>query len=74
MSISTFALTLVDGRVDMEANKRYVTQLTESDMRELAEVTKLTPGDGLYINRENGRIFIGIDRDKLRALLGIIYD
>ena len=45
--------------------KKYITQLTGEDMKELAQATNLEPGFLIRIDRSEGKIKIGIDENAL---------
>lgn len=45
--------------------KKYITQLTGEDMKELAQVTNLEPGFLIRIDKSQGKIKIGIDENAL---------
>ena len=45
--------------------KKYITQLTGEDMKELAQATNLEPGFLIRIDRSQGKIKIGIDENAL---------
>ena len=45
--------------------KKYITQLTGEDMKELAQVTNLEPGFLIRIEKSQGKIMIGIDENAL---------
>ena len=45
--------------------KKYITQLTSEDMKELAQATNLEPGFLIRIDRSEGKIKIGIDESAL---------
>ena len=49
--------------------KKYVTQLTAQDMKELEAVTNLEAGWLIRIDREQGKIKIGIDEAALALAL-----
>lgn len=45
--------------------KKYITQLTSQDMKELAQATNLEPGFLVRIEKSQGKIKIGIDENAL---------
>ena len=45
--------------------KKYITQVTAEDMKELASVTNLEPGWLVSIDKSQGKIRIGIDPNAL---------
>ena len=45
--------------------KKYITQVTGEDMKELAAVTNLEPGWLVKIDKSQGKITIGIDPNAL---------
>lgn len=45
--------------------KKYITQITGEDMKELAQVTNLEPGWLVSIDKSQGKIRIGIDPNAL---------
>ncbi len=45
--------------------KKYITQLTSEDMKELAQVTNLVPGWLIRIDKSQGKIRISIDENAL---------
>ena len=45
--------------------KRYITQLTGEDMKELAQVTNLEPGFLIRIDKSQGKVKISIDENAL---------
>ena len=49
--------------------KKYITQITAQDMKELAAVTNLEAGWLIRIDREQGKIKIGIDETALALAL-----
>lgn len=49
--------------------KKYVTQITAQDMKELEAVTNLEPGWLIRIDREQGKIKICIDETALALAL-----
>ena len=53
--------------------KKYITQLTGEDMKELAQVTNLEPGFLIRIEKSQGKLKIGIDENALAlAINGFI--
>ena len=56
----------------MDANIKYITEISAQDLRELAALTHLEEGDGIVIQRNGDGIKIGLDRDKLRAFLSTL--
>lgn len=53
--------------------KKYITQLTGEDMKELAQVTNLEPGFLIRIDKSQGKIKIGIDEGALALALNGFY-
>ena len=49
--------------------KKYITQLTAQDMKELAQVTNLEAGWLLRIERSQGKILISVDQNALALAL-----
>lgn len=45
--------------------KKYITQLTSEDMKELAQVTNLVPGWLIRIDKSQGKIKISVDENAL---------
>lgn len=45
--------------------KKYITQLTGEDMKELAQVTNLEPGFLIRIDKSQGKVKISIDENAL---------
>lgn len=45
--------------------KKYITQLTGEDMKELAQATNIEPGFLVRIEKSQGKIKIGIDENAL---------
>ena len=45
--------------------KKYITQLTGDDMKELAQATNLEPGFLIRIEKSQGKVKIGIDENAL---------
>lgn len=56
----------------MDPNIKYITEITQKDLRELAALTKLEAGDGVVIEKSGDSIKIGLDREKMRAFLSTI--
>ena len=53
--------------------KKYITQLTGEDMKELAQATNLEPGFLIRIDKSQGKIKISIDENSLAlAINGFI--
>lgn len=53
--------------------KRYITQITGEDMKELAALTNLEPGWLVRIDKSQGKIKIGVDENALAlAINGFI--
>ena len=53
--------------------KQYITQITGEDMKELAALTNIEPGFLIRIDREQGKVKIGIDQSALaQAINGFI--
>lgn len=53
--------------------KKYITQLTAEDMKELAQVTNLEPGFLIRIDKSQGKIKIGIDESALALAINGFY-
>ena len=45
--------------------KRYITQMTQQDMKELAQVTNMEPGWLIRIERSQGKLQISVDPNAL---------
>lgn len=45
--------------------KKYITQITGEDMKELAQVTNLVPGWLIRIDKSQGKIKISVDENAL---------
>jgi len=45
--------------------KKYITQLTGEDMKELAQMTNLEPGFLIRIDKSQGKVKISIDENAL---------
>lgn len=45
--------------------KKYITQLTGEDMKELAQATKLEPGFLIRIDKSQGKVKISVDENAL---------
>lgn len=45
--------------------KKYITQITGEDMKELAQVTNLEPGFLIRIDKSQGKVKISIDENAL---------
>ena len=53
--------------------KRYITQITGEDMKELAQVTNIVPGFLIRIEKSQGKLKISIDENALAlAINGFI--
>ena len=46
-------------------DKRYITQLTQQDMKELEQLTNMEPGWLIRIEKSQGKMQIGIDPNAL---------
>lgn len=46
-------------------DKRYITQITQQDMKELEQLTNMEPGWLIRIERSQGKLQIGIDPNAL---------
>lgn len=46
-------------------DKRYITQITQQDMKELEQLTNMEPGWLVRIERSQGKLQIGIDPNAL---------
>lgn len=49
----------------MDPNKKYITQITKHDLKELADVANVYPGDGIDISRNEDGLMISVDRSQL---------
>lgn len=49
----------------MDKNKRYITQLSGTDMREIADAANIHAADGIDIVRTPEGLEVSIDRDQL---------
>lgn len=45
--------------------KKYITQITGEDMKELAQVTNLEPGFLIRIDKSQGKVKISVDENAL---------
>lgn len=53
--------------------KKYITQITGEDMKELAQVTNLEPGFLIRIDKSQGKVKISVDENALAlAINGFI--
>ena len=50
----------------MDRNKKYVFQLSESDISEIADVANMQQGEGVTLSRSEKGIEISIDKQSLR--------
>ena len=50
----------------MDRNKKYVFQLSESDMAELADVANIQQGEGITLQRTEKGIEVSLDKQSLR--------
>lgn len=50
----------------MDRNKKYVFQLSESDISELADIANVQQGEGITLTRSEKGIEISIDKQSLR--------
>lgn len=46
----------------MESNKEYITQITRDDLKQIADVANMHPGDGIEITPASTGLEISIDR------------
>ena len=53
--------------------KKYITQLTGEDMKELARATNLEPGWLIRIDKSQGKIKISIDENALALAINGFY-
>ncbi len=53
--------------------KKYITQLTGEDMKELAQATNLEPGFLIRIDRSQGKIKISVDEKALALAINGFY-
>ena len=49
----------------MDPNKKYITQITKHDLKELADVANVYSGDGIDISRNEDGLMISVDRSQL---------
>ena len=49
----------------MEANKAYITEVSKTDLKEIASAANAYPGDGIDIQRRDDGMCISIDRSQL---------
>ena len=50
----------------MDRNKKYVFQLSESDIAELADVANIQQGEGITLQRNEKGIEVSLDKQSLR--------
>lgn len=50
----------------MDRNKKYVFQLSESDISEIADAANMQQGEGVTLSRSEKGIEISIDKQSLR--------
>jgi len=50
----------------MNPDKRYVTQLSRRDLKEIADVANIDAGEGIILNRTEKGIEIAIDKQSLQ--------
>lgn len=53
--------------------KKYITQLTSEDMKELAQATNLEPGFLIRIDKSQGKFKISIDENALALAINGFY-
>lgn len=53
--------------------KKYITQITGEDMKELAQVTNLEPGFLIRIDKSQGKVKISIDENALALAINGFY-
>ena len=49
----------------MDRNKRYITQITRADLRDMADAANAYGGDGIDVNKTEHGLMIELDRDQL---------
>ena len=50
----------------MDRNKKYIFQLSETDLSEIADVANMQQGEGITLSRSEKGIEISIDKQSLR--------
>ena len=49
----------------MDRNKRYITQITRADLRDIADAANAYGGDGIDVSKTENGLMVKIDRDQL---------
>lgn len=50
----------------MDRNKRYLTQITQRDLQEIADAANIQMGDGIIITRNEKGLEIAVDKQAIR--------
>ena len=58
----------------MESNKKYVTEITGSDLKQIAAAANAYPGVGINIERTDEGLEISVDREQLSRWVRTIID
>lgn len=58
----------------MDKNKQYITEISKSDLDELADAANIHAGEGIDVTRTNNGLEISIDRQKLRRWIKMVID
>jgi len=51
----------------MDRNKRYLTQISQKDISEIADAANIHSGDGIVFSRDEKGIEVSIDKQALRT-------
>ena len=49
----------------MDKNKRYITQITRADLRDIADAANAYGGDGIDVHKTQNGLMVEIDRAQL---------
>ena len=49
----------------MDRNKRYITQITRADLRDIADAANAYGGDGIDVHKTQNGLMVEIDRNQL---------
>ena len=58
----------------MDKNKQYITEISKSDMEQLADAANLYAGEGIDVERTSTGLEISIDRQKLRRWIQMVIE
>lgn len=58
----------------MNRNKQYITEISKSDMEQLADAANLHSGEGIEVERTSTGLEISIDRQKLRRWIQMVIE